>query len=109
MSKPTVDDLIKLRKQGMSTDKIARLYGIPYKVVKDLISSTVSLAAVERTYQAPESLYQAAVRLWRRGHTQQEISDELGIPVGSLAVYFVNKGLRRQPSRDLVERGSEES
>lgn len=101
-SKPTVEDLVVLRKQGWSTNKIARFYNIPFAVVEDAVRGSVRMVDVVPASKALR-LVDLAIAMWRKGMTLQAIADHLNVPVGTVGAWMSNAGLLKHGSKNMSD------
>lgn len=96
---PKLEDLQRLRLGGMSPDKIAQLYGLPYKAVTHALNGLCKQVELDRLPKA-ETEDQEAVRLYKSGQTIREIAQMQNRAPGSIRRLMSHTNTLKHKSKD---------
>lgn len=86
--KDTKATILSLRSQGWSSHRIANLLNLTTKTIDDVVKGT-SIGLRPST----ESLMEEAVRLRLQGLRIRQISDAIGVPIGTVGAWLSHAGV----------------
>ncbi len=105
--KPTLEELLTLRKKGWSVHSIAKIYHMPPRVVSSVLSKAGVPERFIVTTPRSETDPEKVCRLRREGFSLKQIVEQTGIERGTVSRWLSNAGVLKNKSKNQNHQKSE--